>query len=42
MRSGAVDVSSGDKSYYDKIRKFVKEMGGDDPLDEGDHLHIQF
>jgi peptidoglycan hydrolase-like protein with peptidoglycan-binding domain len=42
MVSGAVDVSSVDKSHYDKIRKFVKEMGYKEPLDEGDHLHVQF
>jgi N-acetylmuramoyl-L-alanine amidase len=40
--SGAADISSVDKDYYDKIRKFAKEMGMKNPLDEGDHLHVEF
>lgn len=40
--SGAVDVSSSDSAHYEKIKKIVKDMGYKEPLDEGDHLHVQF
>jgi N-acetylmuramoyl-L-alanine amidase len=40
--SGAADISSVDSAFYDKIRKFAKEMGMKAPLDEGDHLHVEF
>lgn len=41
LRSGAVDISSVDKSHYDTIKKLVSEMSGSS-LNEGDHLHVQF
>jgi hypothetical protein len=43
LRSNAVDISSADKDYYEKISKIVTEMKGTSIYEKKPvHLHIQF